>query len=357
MFSPARLALARKRRQLTKRQLAVEASVSPLTLTRIESGHTSDPEEVTVAALARALSYPIEFFYLDECESLPVDSVSFRSLSALTSRQRDAALSSGVIAFLLDDWVAERFNLPKPDLIDLRDESPSAAAAALREHWGLGSKPIPHMTKLLEAKGVRIFSLSEKNKNIDAFSCWRGENPYVFLNTFKSAERSRYDAAHELGHLVMHIHGASGQRDVERDADQFASAFLIPGGDLISHMPRVSSLSQLIKAKERWGVSVSALARTCFEGGLITDWHYRALCKRMSTLGYRSKEPSPRPREESVLWKKVFESLWKDRLTKDHVAKELCIPLDEIEALLGGLYGDAAFPQNGESRQMLRAIN
>ena len=44
-------------------------------------------------------------------------------------------------------------------------------------------------------------------------------------------------------------------------------------------------------------------------------------------------------REESVLWKKVFEELWKDRLTSDHVASELGIPSDEITSLIGGLWG------------------
>jgi Zn-dependent peptidase ImmA (M78 family)/DNA-binding XRE family transcriptional regulator len=356
MFNPTRLAVARKRRQLTKKALAVKARVAQATLTRIENGDTCDPDKETVEALAQALTYPVGFFYLDDCESLSTGSVSFRSLSSLTARQRDAALAAGTIAFLLDDWITERFNLPAPDLLDLRDESPEAAAVALRDHWGIGSKPVPHMTKLLEAKGVRVFSLSEKNKNVDAFSCWRGNCPYVFLNTFKSSERSRYDAAHELGHLVMHIHGASsGQRDVERDADRFASAFLIPRGDLISHMQRVSSLSQLIAEKQRWGVSVTALARTAFDAGLMSEWHYRDMCKTMSTLGYRSKEPYSKSREESVLWKKVFESLWRDRLTKEHIAKELCLPPDEIESLLCGLYGDAVIPI-GEPRYGLRAL-
>jgi Zn-dependent peptidase ImmA (M78 family) len=62
------------------------------------------------------------------------------------------------------------------------------------------------------------------------------------LNTFKSAERSRFDAAHELAHLVLHIHGmTSGGRDIEREADMFASAFLINRGDLIGHLGRVNS--------------------------------------------------------------------------------------------------------------------
>jgi Zn-dependent peptidase ImmA (M78 family)/DNA-binding XRE family transcriptional regulator len=356
MFNASRLAVARKRRQLTKKDLALKAGITALTLTRLESGETTDPSEETVCALANALDYPVEFFYLDDCEELSTDAVSFRSLSSLTARQRDAALAAGSIAFLFDDWVTAKFGLPDADLIDLRDEDPIAGAEALRGHWGLGSKPIQSMLKLLEAKGVRVFALSERHKNVDAFSCWRGSVPYIFLNTFKSAERSRFDAAHELGHLVLHMHGASGGRDVEREADGFASAFLINRGDLISHMPDVKSLSHLVQAKGRWGVSVAALARTAFDARLISDWHYRELCKQMSFRGYRSNEPNGLPRERSVLWKKVFDELWKDGVTRDSVAKELHIPADEIESLVGELVTQPPVAQPVGQRQALRAV-
>ena len=348
MFNPMRLAVARKRRQMTKKTLAEFAKVSQVTLTRIETGSTTEPEPETIAAIAKVLAYPVGFFYEDDCEELKTESVSFRSLSAMTARQRESALAGGRIAFLLDDWVAERFNLPATDLLDLRDETPAAAAAALRNHWGIGSKPVPQMTSLLEAKGVRVFSLSEDNKNVDAFSCWRGVTPYMFLNTFKSAERSRFDAAHELAHLVLHRHGASKSHDVEREADQFAAAFLVPKEDLICHLPKVVSISQLIAAKERWGISVSALARNAFEAGLVSDWHYRDLCKTISAMGYRSHEPNSRKREGSLLWKKVFESLWKDGMTKDLVARALHLPSDEIEAMLDGLYGEVRAPVQGQ---------
>lgn len=356
MFNPNRLAIARKRRQLSKKDLAERARISPLTLTRLERGETSDPSEETVAALARALDYPVEFFYLEDCEELATEAVSFRSLSSLTARQREAALAAGSVAFLVDEWVTARFNLPEPNLINLRDEDPVTAASVLRRHWGIGSKPIPDMIKLLEAKGIRVFSLSEKNKNVDAYSCWRDKVPYIFLNTFKSAERSRFDAAHELGHLVLHVHGVAAGPDVERQANEFASAFLVPRGDLISHLPRVHSLSQLVAAKERWGVSVAALARSAFDAKLVSDWNYRELCRQMSVLGYRTQEPKGRERERSVLWQKVFESLWKDRLTKDHVARALSIPPDEIEALVGELLEQRTPPPGIDRQPLLRVV-
>lgn len=338
-FSKTRLSIARKRRQLTKKSLAEKAKISQLTLTRIENGVTLEPEDETVGHLASALNYPISFFYLDDCEELSDNAVSFRSLSALTARQRDSALAAGVIAYEINDWVQDRFNLPEPNFIDLRKEGPKVAAHALRKYWGIGEKPIPNMIKLLEAKGARVFSLSESNSNLDAYSCWRNGVPYVFLNTYKSAERSRFDAAHELGHLVLHIHGENKGREVEREADQFASAFLIPRGDLVSQVPRGLTLTKLVSLKHRWGVSVPALARAIYDTQLISDWSYREFCKQISQKGYRTSEPEPRERESSVVWKKILESLWSEKLTKRDIASDLGIPEDEVEALIGGLYG------------------
>lgn len=357
MFNPGRLSVARKRRQMTKKTLAEHAGISQATLTRIETGQTQDPEEETVEAIAKALAYPVRFFYLGDCDELQPESVSFRSLSSLTARQRDAALTAGTLAHLLDDWVTERFNLPPVDLPDLRDADPESAAIALRRHWGIGSKPITHLLKLLEAKGVRVFSLAEYNKMVDAFSRWHNGVPYVFLNTFKSAERSRFDTAHEIGHLVMHAHGSRSGREAEREADQFAAAFLIPPDDFVSHIPVVHSLEQLISHKSRWGVSVVALARTAFDVGVLSDWHYREICKQISHRGYRTQEPFPMKREESVLWKKIFEALWKERLTKDHVAEQLGFPADEITALVGGLLGDGnVVPPRSTERVKLRTV-
>ncbi len=359
MFNGSRLTLARKRRQLTKKELAEKARLTALTLTRLEAGETPEPGGDTVRSLAQALNYPAEFFYLCDSEALNSGAVSFRSLSSLTARQRDAALAAGDLAFELHAWVADRFELPAVQLLDLRDEDPIAAAGALRSHWGMGAKPIGHMIKLLESKGVRIFSLAEQHKHVDAFSCWRGDVPYIFLNTFKSAERSRFDAAHELGHLVLHVHGTTnGSRNVETEADKFASAFLINRGDLSSHLGRVNSLAQLVSAKSRWGVSVAALARAAFDTGLISDWYYRDLCKQMSSLGYRTTEPQGLEREKSVLWKMLFDELWKDGITKDRIAAELHVPLDEIESLVGELVTQPPpTPTSSGKRPMLKIVS
>src|SRR5438105_2590836 len=126
MFNANRLMIARMRRQLTKKELAVRSGVSIPTVTRLDTGG-AEPSRETVQAIASALNYPMEFFYMDDCEMLTTEAVSFRSLSSLSARQRDAALAAGALAFELHDWVSKRFDLPKAQLLDLRDEDAVAA--------------------------------------------------------------------------------------------------------------------------------------------------------------------------------------------------------------------------------------
>jgi Zn-dependent peptidase ImmA (M78 family)/DNA-binding XRE family transcriptional regulator len=325
---------------MTARALAGVIGVSPITISRLENG-ANEPEDETVDALALALDFPRGFFFAEDVDELPAGAASFRSLSSMTAKERDAALSAGVIAYLFNDWVAERFNLPSADVPEQRaDASPEAAAQAVRASWGLGEQPISSMIKLLESKGVRVFSLCEETKNVDAFSCWRGNQPFVFLNTFKSTERSRFDAAHELGHLVLHRHGApQDSRQAESEADRFASAFLMPMDDVLSRIRYVSDLESLVRAKKRWGVSVAALNYRLHKLRVVSDWQNRSLNIEMSSRGYRRSEPDGLPPETSALWPQVFTSLWRDRITRENIAAELNVPSKELDTILFRLTG------------------
>jgi len=80
----------------------------------------------------------------------------------MSAAQRDAALAAGQIAFSLSAWISQRFDLPVPNLPNLREEDPISAAGAVRNYWGIGSKPIPKLITLLEAKGIRVFYFGRK---------------------------------------------------------------------------------------------------------------------------------------------------------------------------------------------------
>jgi Zn-dependent peptidase ImmA (M78 family) len=357
MFNPKRLSLARKRRRLSSKGLAELIGMSPVTVTRLEKAN-NEPAPETVTLVAKALRFPRDFFFGDDIDDVTKDAASFRSLTSMTAREREAALASGSLAYLLSDYVSAKFNLPEPKLIDLSHERDSAAAArTIRQVWALGEQPISSMIKLLESKGVRVFSLAENTKNVDAFSCWRNDIPYVFLNTFKSAERSRLDAAHELAHLILHKHGGPRQgRDAEVEANNFASSFLMPKADVKSRLPSVRRLDELVAAKRRWGVSTAALAYRLHKLGILSDWQYRVFCIQINQRGYRNEEPNGLPREESVLWKKVFRELWSDRISKNQVAADLHLPPDELENLVFGLIGEIKPPDRANGRPNLKAV-
>lgn len=337
MFNSDRLRTARERRMLSAKGLAELLGVSTVTLSKYENGHA--PDESTVVRLAHVLAYPTSFFYKESPERLDTNAVSFRSLSRMKASERRAAEASGSLGIELYEWIDKRFNLPSADLIDLSKERgrPEVAARLLRQHWGLGDRPIGNVLALIESKGVRVLSLSEATLNVDAYSFWRGNHPYVFLNQEKTAERSIFDTAHELGHLVLHHHaGAKADKEAESQADKFASAFLMPESDLMNYA-HILSAKQIIEAKIRWKVSAMALCYRMHSLKYLSDWNYRSLCIELGKRGYRSGEPDGIEREASTVLSKVLSALWSKRLTKADIAKDLSIPLEEIEALIFGL--------------------
>jgi Zn-dependent peptidase ImmA (M78 family) len=337
LFNHTRLTLARQRRGLTKARLAELTGLSTRSISAYESCDT-EPTEATLKKLSTVLGFPTSFFErLEHLQCPDAGSASFRSLSKMTAAQRDMALASGALATALCDWIEARFKLPAPDVPDLRHHLPEAAAQATRDHWGLGERPIKNVVHLLEAHGVRVFSLDIAARQVDAFSLWRDGTPFAFLNTTKSAEHARFDAAHELGHLVMHRHASPEGREAETQANAFASAFLMTRGSVLAAAPRFTTIQTLVQLKRKWDVSVAALAHRLHDVGILSDWHYRQLCIELSQLGYRRTEPAGIPRETSQVLAKVFQALRADGVGKARIAEDLDIAEADLDAMVFGL--------------------
>lgn len=336
-LTPSRLALARKRRGMTLVRLATEAGITTRSLSAYENGR-QQPTSATLSALADALAVPTAFLQASEIDEIPPDAASFRALSKMTASQRDSACSAGRIAFLINDWMEERFRLPAADVPSLLTLDPETAAEVVRARWGLGQSPVDNMVHLLESCGVRVFSLAEECAAVDAFSLYWHGTPFVFLNTMKSGERGRFDAAHELGHLVLHAeHRVPHGPDAEQEANRFAAAFLMPASSVIAARLANAATDQIIEAKHTWKVSAMALTHRLHELSLLTEWGYRTACVDLSRLGYRRGEPGGIPREDSQLLNKVLKSLRDEGITPAHIAADIAISSTELSSHLFGL--------------------
>ena len=145
------------------------------------------------------------------------------------------------------------------------------------------------------------------------------------------------DAAHELGHLVLHKQGAPRGKEAESEANAFASAFLMPEASVKAYTNRFVTLPDLVRLKKIWKVSVAALNYRMHSIGMLTEWQYRTMCIQLSNAGYRSNEPNEIPREGSQVLTKVFRALYQDGINRATVARELGVSQEILEQLIFGL--------------------
>ncbi len=341
-FTPERLRLARERRALTQKDLAERIGISQRALTNLESG-VSAPSESTLAALVEALEFPPAFFAGPPLPRLSQEGASFRSLARMTASQRDAALAAGELAIELDRWIEDRFTRPTMDVPDLRGLKPEAAATALRTRWKIPvNKPISNMVHLLEAHGVRVYSLAEDAVEVDGFSVWHRDTPFVFLNTLKSGERGRMDAAHELGHLVLHRHGPPQGKEIEEQANRFASSFLMPSEGVLFSVHHTPTVQDLLEMRRYWRVSVAAMAYRAHVVGLLSEWHYREAMVEISKRGWRTEEPDGIPREQSQVLQKVLVAMHDENIKRSDVARALFLRTRDLDAMMFGLVPTAS---------------
>ncbi|WP_433598848.1 XRE family transcriptional regulator [Nocardia sp. CA-135953] len=318
---------------MTKAELARQLSVIPRTITRYE---TSEAPRNVAAALAGALNFPVGYFDRDGAPMFDPNEVRFRAARRASARERDAAVAAGISGVEIDRWISKRFVLPEMTLPSLTGNDPETAAQLLRGIWGLGTKPLPNLVQLCESRGIRVYSLPPIADAVDAYSIWRSGTPYVFLARRKSPERIRFDLAHEIGHLVLHDGEPCQTAALEREADAFASEFLVPAASIVEYLSSTPSVADILTVRTQFKVSAMALAMAAHKTDWISDWNYRQICIELSTRGFRSSEPGGMPNYEmSRVFPQVF-SRSGSKVSVRVVANELDLPVGDVHALTFG---------------------
>ena len=169
--------------------------------------------------------------------------------------------------------------------------------------------------------------------------------PFILIGTDKgSPVRWRFDAAHELGHLVLHsnldrslLTKAEHFKQIEKQAHRFAGAFLLPiesfGEDLFG-----ASLDGFQALKLKWKVSIATMIKQARLGNLISEETERRLWIGMSRRGWRKLEPYDEVMdvEEPRLLRRSFELLLEEGAqTPEDVLSALALPASDVETLTG----------------------
>lgn len=341
-LNPNRIRCARETAGLSKVQLAERLGVTPRTIANYEENGA--PLSQTMA-LADTLEVAPSFFTVlpdaPPIEDLADEQVWFRSLRKSTVRQRRSAVGHGRNALLFFHWIERHFHLPACALPidDGNAWTPQEAAMALRGDWGYGENPLPDMTRLAEAHGVRLFSLPSVGKEVDAFSFMFDTVPYLAVDTSKTAERVRFDIAHEIGHLLLHTgalsEGATG-RDPETEAHTFAANLLMPERRVKAVIPSHASVNDIIEGKRYFKVSAMAMARRAHELGRLPDWEYRQTCSALTAQGYRSAEPDGIAAERSTVFSFVAQTNRSKGVSSRTVSEETGLTIRELHDLSFG---------------------
>lgn len=345
-FVPARLTMARAIRQMTATALAAGAGTTPPWVSLSERSRETPSSEM-IREFARVLNFPVDFFYRPLEQLPPSDAFHFRATSRLAKKDEDTARALSALAMELSNWIEATYRAPAPavpelqDLIGSDDEvAPEQAAEALRGAWGLGIAPIKNLLQLLESRGAKIYSAGGPLQAIDAFSFRHGATPVIFLNVHKSAERLRFDLAHELGHLVMHggsLHVAPG-KEKEQAANDFASSFLMPRSDVLGSIRGNLMLEDVLVLKRRWRVSAMALNLRAHRLEVISEWTYGTLAKQLSIAGFRRGEPGSDLRvESSSLLTQVMSDMRAHGEGFADIARALNVRAQDIQDLMLGI--------------------
>lgn len=349
-----RIRQAREARGMTKVTLGELIGVSSTTVTNYECGRSEVPSE-KISAISTYLRQPLEFFFTPPTEGVShPESIRFRSLRM--AQRKKAPLLTRLswleeLVSLVDRYVSlPAVNLPEPAFRDASGRLPveviEGYASQIREMWGLKPGPIRDLVFAAESNGVLVQHFRFEPEEIDGVSKWMQtlKRPIMILNAARSnMVRTRFSLAHELGHIILHSRlqdsevVALGHKVIEGEANQFASALLLPREPWMLEARRARTLSAFQALKPRWKVSIKAMLYRSRTLGLVDPERYTQLSKQYSSRRWNHGEPFDNEwiPEEPVLLRESAELL-SGPAVRAQILQEL-LPLDDrdLEVLLG----------------------
>lgn len=339
-FDAARLTQARCRKGWTKVQLCKEVGVTAAAIGQYEAG-VNAPRADVLERLAKALEVRPDFFSIGRPQArLDTVNAHFRSLRSARVGDRQKALAIATLVWELTFALERHVRLPDADLPVLEPGvSPADAAAALRLHWELPEGPVRHLVSLVESRGivVAVRPLQEV-EDVDAFSVIILDRPILITSPRRTENvfRHRFSIAHELGHLLLHRETDEQSAAIEKEADEFAAAFLTPAASMDAVLPQRLDLTELDRLGRTWGVSPQSLVRRMVERGRTTESSARRAYQRLALIADPAADPSMAyPGEVPMLLKSAADLAGDYGAGIPVLADELKVPPALVRDLLG----------------------
>ncbi|HEY5870492.1 MAG TPA: XRE family transcriptional regulator, partial [Candidatus Tectomicrobia bacterium] len=282
-----RLKLARKKAGFSLRDLskALDNRISAQAIGKYERGEMM-PSSGILLALAKTLDVSLD--YLMGARVHKLEGVEFRKKSGTSAKDRarvEAAVIEHVERYLTIEEILDldsaEWHRPVAKERLAQVEDAEELSIKVRKAWHLGEDPIPNLTELLEEHGIKV-CITPLPESVSGMTCMVQRSPNVFtgsyarqtkvtsckdvdiavpvivVNQTHTLERRRLTLAHELAHRLI---DEQSSIDLEKAANYFAGAFLVPSAHLEREMGKQRKglgYAELIQLKRMYRVSAAA---------------------------------------------------------------------------------------------------
>ena len=344
-----RIKQARKASQLSLRDLAERALISPMAISKYERDQDM-PSSGVLLRLAQALDVSIDFFFRPAVPEVQLQ--AYRKHASLGVKEQEAVQAR------IQEWleryleVESFFEDEEPHVVlphyavESADEV-ETAVQELRAAWNLGLDPIENLTQVHEDQGIKV-GLVDGFELFDACTFLTGQTPVIVTKANIPGDRQRFNLGHELGHLVLEV--AEGL-DAEKISHRFVGAFLAPAPAVrfeLGHRRTTLDMNELYLLKQKYGLSMQAWIFRARDLEIISPQVAERLFQRFRTNNWHRQEPGKAyPSENPLRMERlIYRALVEDLISRSKAQELLGKPLQQRwveEALQNGAVVSAGY--------------
>ena len=315
MFYGKNLQIIRMLHGLSRKELGEKLRVSEQSIWQFEK-QMIEPSFENILQMKEILQVKSTFFF----EEFPVEktffenNVAYRKADISSRKKTNSEIVYLNVASKVINYLESFLNVPPNKLLDFRQKSSEILfdeitnekiekIATLSRKFLEIQSDNGNLLLSLEKSGIYVLEKNVGGKS-DAYSAWSTEDvPIIVLGIKKSAVRRNFDLAHELGHLLLHPYvdfsllDKNERQQVEREADYFASCFLLPSEIIQKDLEKIKKISNpdsYISLKAKYNVSIQALEMRAYKLGFLTPKQHSYFYRQIAIKNYRLEEPLDR---------------------------------------------------------------